>query len=116
MCVVSNTFDSWRDRIPDIQPWEVKPFTPYVPSKTTDSFDWKKLFDDFRKGVEAARKQDVAEGNPDCADPDKAKLEERVRELEALLNSKPEFVIVKRQNLQPGKYRVLDNKLYRVLE
>lgn len=116
MCVVSNTYDQWRDKFPDIYPWTPEPCTPYVPSKIDDAFDWSKFFKDFKKEVEAAKKQDIAEGNPDYVDPDKAKLEERVRELEELLKSGQEFVIVKRQNLQPGKYRVVGNVLHRVLE
>ncbi len=116
MCVYSAVMDSWSDRIPTIEKWVPLPYKPYSPSKTIDEINWKEIVEAFKEEAKKAKDQDIAEGNPDCADPEKAKLEERVRELETLLNSKPEFVIVKRQNLQPGKYRVVDNKLCRVLD
>jgi hypothetical protein len=55
-------------------------------------------------------------GQPDCVDPEKAKLSDRVAELEKLLASPHEFVIVSGGNVEPGRYRVIDGKLYRAVE
>jgi hypothetical protein len=46
-----------------------------------------KVVADFKTAVEAARKVDSLTAQPDCADPEKAKLEARVAELERRLDA-----------------------------
>lgn len=73
-------------------------FEPVFPR--IDKIDWNKitlepdyistlrtLIEDFRKMVEIAKRVDILSKQPDCADPEKLKLEERVKELEAKLNA-----------------------------
>jgi hypothetical protein len=47
--------------------------------------DLRTLIDEFRRALEAAKTVDLLTGQPDCVDPEKAKLEERVARLEAEL-------------------------------
>lgn len=44
--------------------------------------DWGKLVREFREAIQAAKRVDDLTGQPDCVDPEKAKLTERVAELE----------------------------------
>jgi hypothetical protein len=46
-----------------------------------------KIVTDFKTAVEAARKVDALTAQPDCEDPEKAKLEARVAELERRLDA-----------------------------
>jgi len=64
-------------------PWGVVPSTglPISPE------DLATLIAAFHKAVEAAKAADKAAGQPDCTDPDKVKLEERVAELERRLDA-----------------------------
>ena len=118
MCVYSAVMDTWTDKIPTIIPWEVPniPTTIMPTPSKSEIIEIRKFIETFKAEVEKAKEQDIKENNPDCADPEKAKLEDRVRELEALLNSNPEFVLVKRTNLQPGKYRVINGELHKIYE
>ncbi len=113
MCVVSMVMDHYKPWVPSIttpgvMPWEVPPHTDSEPK-----IDLAKLFKDMREAVEAAKKVDELTGQPDCVDPEKQKLEQRIKELEELLNKKPEFVIAEGTNLEKGTYRVIDGKLYK---
>lgn len=106
MCVVSMVYDRFQPFFP---PQPIGPFTPppgypwgdpigpFLPQddpapwgrpdvskeqqKAIDA--WKKLIEDFTKAKEAAEIVDKLTGQPDCVDPEKAKLEERVKQLEA---------------------------------
>jgi hypothetical protein len=64
-------------------PWGPMPGTglPISPE------DLASLLDAFHKAVAAAKAADKATGQPDCADPQKVKLEERVAELERRLDA-----------------------------
>lgn len=56
---------------------------PHVcPDISTQIAELKKLIADFKEAVEAAKKVDALTGQPDCVDPAKQKLEDRVAELE----------------------------------
>jgi hypothetical protein len=99
MCVVSSTFDSFDPVLPwprewtkpvgwPIPPAVVWPWSPVPNTGVELSPDaLQKLLDAFHKAVEAAREADKAAGQPDCEDPEKAKIEERVAELEKQLAS-----------------------------
>ncbi len=106
MCVVSMVYDHFYPKFPDtIEPWPPLPVVPFVPANpvvpngtltVTDtpikvSFQivsreeieaLKSLINDFRAAVEAAKAVDRLTGQPDCVDPEKKKLEERVARLE----------------------------------
>lgn len=119
MCVYSMVVDQFQPVIPWIEP---------EPSKTIGTFTWpkqeptldlnelKKLLDEFKRLVENAKEIDAKTGQPDCVDPEKAKLIDRVIELEKLIANPPEFVIVKGAMMHPGTYRVVDGKLYKAFE
>ena len=78
MCIVSGVFDQARQTIPT---WpQPTPVTPVA-----DLLTLRILIDEFRDLVDAAKRIDRFLGNPDCEDPEKAKLEERVTELERQL-------------------------------
>lgn len=65
------------------QPWGPVPSTglPITPE------DLRTLLDAFHEAVAAAKKADRAAGQPDCTDPEKVKLEDRVAELERRLDA-----------------------------
>jgi hypothetical protein len=122
MCLVSAIYDQRRDWFPEIipTPQETAPtFTPVAipwPPPTVDLAELRKLIDDFRAAVTAAKVEDERNGEPDCLDPEKAKLDDRIRELEKIIAAPPEFVIVTGGKIEPGRYRVIDGKLYRAIE
>lgn len=92
MCVVSAVHDQYEPYIPLPKQW------PIVPAPSTGATpitkvivnvdlqeqidELKELIASFRKAVEAAEVFDRLTGQPDCVDPDKAKLVERVEALE----------------------------------
>lgn len=96
MCIVSMVHDHYDPLIPlpeDIFPGTVLPHQP-------PSFDWttllkpgvdlaelRQLIADFRECVAAAQRLDVAMKQPDCVDPEKAKLEERCARLEKIIDA-----------------------------
>lgn len=94
MCVVSMVFDRYQDRFPwgdSTQGPQVQP-QPTPPSITITSplpqlpmAELKKLIEEFKEAVAAARTVDRLTNQPDCEDPEKAKLEQRVLELEKRL-------------------------------
>lgn len=75
MCVVSMVYDHFR---PQFEPYEnTRPLT--------DPNNFRELVEKFRKAAEAAQRVDSLTNQPDCEDPEKAKLLERVAELERRL-------------------------------
>ncbi len=120
MCVVSNVMDEWTPQIPEVIPgWPQGGVTTITPSAWLSApslEDIRKLIQEFMTKLEAAKEADRKSGAADCVDPEKAKLLDRVVELEKLLANPPEFVIVKGGNIEPGKYRVVDGKLYKQVE
>ena len=83
MCVISMVHDSFEPRIPQPSSFD---WTPFIvkPQWVTDL---EKLLLEFKECVEAAKKIDILTKQPDCLDPNKAKLQERVNELEHKLQS-----------------------------
>ncbi len=84
MCVVSMVMDHYEPLIPRVVPTT---FTPAIGFHTFDPHaELRKLIEDFKEAVAAARKVDALTKQPDCEDPEKAKLEERVTELERIVD------------------------------
>lgn len=116
MCVVSMVYDHFENKIPWVKPVNQPSMPLDMSGLGTFTYDLQETLDSFKRASEAAKIVDEKTGQPDCVDPEKAKLEARVRELEALLNTPTEFVIVSGANLEPGRYRVIDGKLYKAVE
>jgi hypothetical protein len=75
---------------PDQYPWTQPPIQTVPPApapmKRWPTFDeLNELLESFRDAVRAAEAFDRLTGQPDCVDPEKAALEERVAELERKL-------------------------------
>lgn len=102
MCVVSMVMDHFDPIIPtDWTPQELRlrsgstiawPPPAPIDAATVDALRAEvaalaKVVADFKVAVEAARKVDALTSQPDCADPEKAKLEARVAELERRLDA-----------------------------
>lgn len=104
MCVVSMVMDHYEPLIPDN--WQPKPnhiltggapVIQWPPAQAIDTATvealraegdrLERLIADFKTAVEAARKVDALTAQPDCEDPEKAKLEARVAELERRLDA-----------------------------
>lgn len=104
MCIVSNVYDHYGQRFP-VWPQPPQP-VPYVPqpeeisdvarkvteilrgsttTTTSDIAELRKLIAEFREAVEMAKKLDALLKQPDCTDPTKAALEERVRRIEEVI-------------------------------
>ena len=89
MCVVSMVYDHFKDKFPPtIDPIPmpyIQPLSPQITQTITyqpDLTELKQLIKEFREAIAAAKKVDKLTGQPDCEDPAKAKLEERVVALE----------------------------------
>lgn len=83
MCVISMVMDHYRpqfDRF--IQPQAPQQWTI---TQGPDLAELRKLIEDFKAATEAAKKVDALTAQPNCEDPEKAKLQERVAELEGQL-------------------------------
>jgi hypothetical protein len=85
--------DHYERIIPKLTPPEIVPLPYMEPVQTVpfhfqppiDLDDLRKLLIEFKEAVEAAKKVDALTGKADCVDPEKQKLEARVRELELML-------------------------------
>lgn len=87
MCVVSMVMDHYGPLFPQgTSPWDI--FRPQPPANDplVDGLALRKLIDEFKEAVAAAKKIDVLTKQPDCEDPEKVKLVARVAELEKLLD------------------------------
>lgn len=95
MCVVSMVMDDFNDRF---RPWIDQPINPPLPQTITvtdgTSGAWltsatvaelRQLIQEFKEAVAAAKTVDRLTKQPDCQDPEKIKLVERVAELEKQL-------------------------------
>lgn len=102
MCVVSMVHDNfqprfpqdiegWPNVIPQPRPWDstggtvnlgviLKPAFQIISIEEIEAL--QKLINDFKTAVEAAKIVDRLTGQPDCVDPEKKKLEDRVAKLE----------------------------------
>lgn len=107
MCTYSMVMDRWDPifppfdpqpiptipAIPWAPPWVPGPVEPLVPAPNTLPFvplpppnmTWPEVIEKFRREAEAAKAHDIATGQPDCEDAEKAKLVDRVAELERRL-------------------------------
>lgn len=100
MCMMSVVHDHFNKEFDSFPGWP-----PIGPDQPTTPFDFnkflildkvsiskaelealQKLIKDFRSAVEAAAKLDVLMKTPDCVDPEKAKLQERVLFLEKMVD------------------------------
>jgi 23S rRNA G2069 N7-methylase RlmK/C1962 C5-methylase RlmI len=81
MCFTSLVMDQYRPYLP-VQPWTppVVIQRPYTPEELAE------LIESFKEAVKAAETFDRVTGQPDCVDPEKEKLIERVAGLEAKLD------------------------------
>lgn len=84
MCVVSMVQDHYR---PQFEPYQPQTQTITLIQPPVDLQELRRLIEDFKAATEAAKKVDRLTGQPDCEDPEKAKLQERVAELERQLNA-----------------------------
>ncbi len=84
MCAVSAVGDDWTRKLPGIiphapyEPWTdrlpAKPFQ-YQPPVSREEFDrLKEMVEQMHKELQAARKQDIENGEPDCEMEDKVVL------------------------------------------
>lgn len=101
MCVVSMVFDKFNPMFPPwypestAPPWQPDPVAPTpapaIPSpfvtgpSLAEILELRKLIADFKEALAAAKVVDRLTGQPDCEDPEKAKLVERVEALERAL-------------------------------
>jgi hypothetical protein len=75
------TFPDWvPNAIPNINP-------PLPIVSPQEAAELRALIKGFREAVQAAKTVDRLTGQPDCLDPEKAKLETRVAELERRLDA-----------------------------
>lgn len=87
MCVYSMVADHYQDKFnpyfPPVQPpVTVYPTITYTPYEIEEL---RELIREFMAAIRAARIVDHLTDQPDCEDPEKAKLEERVKRLEEAL-------------------------------
>jgi hypothetical protein len=117
MCLYSGVMDDFSQWVPKVSPVAPPVVVPFwEPQPTADLEEMSKLLEALRAAADDAKKKDAESGAPDCTDPEKAKLMERVAELERIIANPPEFVIVAGVALEPGKYRVIEGTLYKVVE
>ncbi len=82
MCVISMVMDYYKPMFPGPKQqfgWAIT----YPPADEVERL--RKLIDEFKGAVDAAKKVDALTKQPDCIDPEKAKLLARVAKLEAAL-------------------------------
>lgn len=97
MCIMSAVYDHFQPRIPGNWDPPVVPGTFTLTSPPFESPEMtalrqevatlRQIVADFRAAVEHAAKLDRLMRQPDCVDPDKARLEARVAELERRLDA-----------------------------
>lgn len=80
MCTYSMVMDHFEPMIPKVWPFSVPPAPSDESVKALE-----KMFEDFRKATEAAKTVDALTNQPDCEDPKKLPLLDRVAELEKRL-------------------------------
>jgi len=82
MCVVSGVYDHFYPRIPDPLPQVQPQINWQINQQPIDLVELRTLIEEFKEALKAAKTVDRLTGQPDCADPEKAKLEKRVALLE----------------------------------
>lgn len=86
MCVVSMVYDHYSPlfpQSPNVNPGTIK----FYPTESSEVAELRQLIKEFREALEAAKKVDLLTGQPDCEDPKKKTLEERVAALEKIINA-----------------------------
>lgn len=93
MCNVSMIMDTYRPHIPTVWPPNTTPApqqwkigTTPKPKQPVTAEELRELLESFRQALTAAQTFDRLTGQPDCVDPEKAQLEERVADLERRLD------------------------------
>ena len=87
MCVVSMVMDHYEPRIQPLDWTGLGGGTwTNTPGMREQIEELKKLIAEFKEAVEAAKRIDVLTKQPDCEDPEKVKLLDRVAELERRLD------------------------------
>jgi hypothetical protein len=96
MCFVSIVMDDYTRRFTDWTPNTTQPATTPLTWTTTTPVptvspeevkELRKLIAEFREAVKLAKKLDEVTKQPDCEDPAKAQLEDRVAALEKRLDA-----------------------------
>ena len=82
MCTLSMVIDHFDQRIPGGWTWP-----PRLSEPAIDLAELRRLINEFREAVDAAKTVDRLTGQPDCVDPEKAKLQERVERLEKVVDA-----------------------------
>jgi hypothetical protein len=92
MCTFSMVVDQIGPFIPDIDPtWRPPPTIPVFTPNSVSPYsieqieEWRRFFEDAKAKLEAAKAEDAAAGTPDCTDPSKAPILERLAEMERRL-------------------------------
>lgn len=83
MCVVSNIGDHYRRSIPETFPWW-DPTKIVMPQDAPSKEEFEKLKKEVQKmkrELDAAKKQDIAEGNPDCEMEEKVEILKQIAKL-----------------------------------
>jgi hypothetical protein len=91
MCVISMVMDHYKDKFPyptpdPLHPWPMPWGTGTPIPLSPDVLELRKLINEFKEAIEKAKRLDDLLKQPDCIDPEKAKLLERVSNLERLVN------------------------------
>ena len=92
MCVVSMVSDFYQQQIQrrPLSEWFPSPPQTQItitPSLIAEISELRKLIAEFREAMAAAKRVDDLTGQPDCVDPKKATLVDRVADLEKRLDS-----------------------------
>lgn len=99
MCTFSMIVDQLGSVIPDIQvnPAWTQPSPPlsFTPYSHEQIEEWRKFFEEAKVKLAAAKAEDAAAGTPDCTDPAKAPILERLAEMERRLTAIEKAVGVK---------------------
>lgn len=83
MCVYSAVFDHFTPQFDKwVKPVPYQPTYPISPITIENEDAIRKLIEEFQQAAEHAKKLDEIMKKPDCEDPDKAKLLERIAKIE----------------------------------
>lgn len=94
MCVLSGVYDHYKPLFQPLGPFTPPQTFPFMPSlpiqpmiitppiSPAEVAELRQLIKDFKEAVKAAKTVDRLTNQPDCSDPEKAKLLKRVATLE----------------------------------
>jgi hypothetical protein len=80
-------FDPYEQRNVTTGTITLTPFGNVTDLTQAEVDDLRKLIAQFKEATAAAKKVDALTAQPDCEDPEKVKLQDRVKELEAQLEA-----------------------------